>query len=65
MALACPSHGGPSLPWQAHLVRARHEQMPKLAPTAYLLIEAFLTLAVGSWLGPGPDREAELLCRPP
>jgi hypothetical protein len=39
--------------------------MPKLALTAYLLIEAFLTLAVGSWLGPGPDREAELLRRPP
>ena len=28
--------------------------MLKLALTAYLLIEAFLTLAVGSWLGPGP-----------
>ena len=54
MALAFPSHGGPSLPWQAQLVRARHEQMLKLALTAYLLIEAFLTLAVGSWLGPGP-----------
>jgi UPF0716 family protein affecting phage T7 exclusion len=28
--------------------------MLKLALTAYLLIEAFLALAVGSWLGPGP-----------
>ena len=28
--------------------------MLKLALTACLLIEAFLTLAVGSWLGPGP-----------
>jgi UPF0716 family protein affecting phage T7 exclusion len=28
--------------------------MLKLAFTAYLLIEAFLALAVGSWLGPGP-----------
>src|SRR5271163_3847894 len=28
--------------------------MLKLALTAYLLIEAFLTLAVGSWLGAGP-----------
>ena len=54
MALALSSHGGPSLLWQAHLVRARHEQMLKLALTAYLLIEVFLTLAVGSWLGPGP-----------
>ena len=54
MALAFPSHGGPSLPWQAQLVRARHEQMLKLALTAYLLIEAFLALAVGAWLGPGP-----------
>jgi UPF0716 protein FxsA len=54
MALAFPSHGGPSLPWQALLVCARHEQMLKLALTAYLLIEAFLALAVGSWLGPGP-----------
>jgi UPF0716 protein FxsA len=54
MALAFPPHGGPSLPWQAQLVRARHEQMQKLALTAYLLIEAFLVLAVGSCLGPGP-----------
>ena len=28
--------------------------MLKLALTTYLLIEAFLTLAVGAWLGPGP-----------
>jgi UPF0716 protein FxsA len=28
--------------------------MLKLVLTAYLLIEAFLALAVGSWLGPGP-----------
>ncbi len=28
--------------------------MLKLALTAYLLIEAFLTLAIASWLGPGP-----------
>ena len=28
--------------------------MWKLALPAYLLIEAFLTLSVGSWLGPGP-----------
>lgn len=54
MALAFPSHGGPSLPWQARLVRARHEQMLKLALTTYLLIEAFLAFSVGSWLGPGP-----------
>jgi UPF0716 protein FxsA len=54
MALAFPSHGGPSLPWQAHPVRASHEQMLKLVLAVYLLIEAFLTLAVGSWLGPGP-----------
>jgi UPF0716 protein FxsA len=54
MALAFPSHGGPCLSWQAHLVRAKPDQMLKLALTAYLVIEAFLTLAVGSWLGPGP-----------
>jgi UPF0716 protein FxsA len=54
MALAFPSHGGPSLPWQAHPVRASHEQMLKLVLAVYLLIEAFLTLAVESWLGPGP-----------
>jgi UPF0716 protein FxsA len=54
MALAFPSHGGSSLPWQAHLVRASHEQMLKLVLIVYLLIEAFLTLAVGSWLGPVP-----------
>jgi UPF0716 protein FxsA len=54
MALAFPSHGRPPPRWQAQLVRARHEQMLKIALTAYLLIEAFLALAVGSWLGPGP-----------
>jgi UPF0716 protein FxsA len=42
------------LPWQAQLVRAKHERMLKLALTAYLLIEAFLAFAVGSWLRLGP-----------
>ena len=33
---------------------ARPDRILRLAPPAYLLIEAFLTLTIGSWLGPGP-----------